>query len=180
MTALGRLFALFVIVPLLELMLLVRIGQAVGLLPTVGLVLLTGAAGAWLARSEGLRVLYRFQSEVAEGRVPGQAALDGISVLIGGAFLLTPGILTDFVGFALLLPATRRWIQRRVRKRLEQGLKSGSIRVVSFGTGGPFGTGSANRGHGAAGGPFDPRGEGPAKPERLDPRHEIEVPPPER
>ena len=146
MKILGRLALLFVIVPIVELMLLIEMGQLVGLLPTLALVMFTGVTGAWLARAEGTRVFFQFQRELATGRLPGQAILDGISVLVGGAFLLTPGILTDVVGFSLLFPPTRRWLQRRVKGRLESQIKDGSIRVVTMGmsggmTGGRTGSG---------------------------------------
>lgn len=134
MSILGRLALLFIIVPVIELALLIEIGQLVGLLPTVALVVFTGVTGAWLARAEGLRVFFQFQKELASGRLPGQSLLDGISVLVGGAFLLTPGVLTDVLGFSLLLPATRHWIQRLVRKRLERGIADGTIRVVATGS----------------------------------------------
>lgn len=133
MNILGRLALLFVVVPIVELMLLIELGQYIGLLPTLGLVMLTGVSGAWLARAEGMRVFFQFQREVASGRLPGQALLDGISVLIGGAFLLTPGVITDVVGFSLLLPLTRRWIQRRVRASLERQIETGQVRVVTMG-----------------------------------------------
>lgn len=142
MNILGRLALLFVIVPIVELILLIEIGQLVGLLPTIALVMFTGITGAWLARAEGVRVFFQFQRELASGRLPGQSLLDAISVLIGGAFLLTPGVLTDVVGFSLLVPFTRRWIQGRVRKRLESRIADGTIRVVSMGTGGGFGFGA--------------------------------------
>lgn len=148
MNILGRLALLFIVVPLLELVLLVKIGQVVGLFPTIALVIFTGVTGAWLARAEGLRVFFQFQKELASGKLPGQALLDGLSVLVGGAVLLTPGVLTDLFGFSLLFPPTRRWMQRRVRKRLERGITDGSIRVVStgfagFGGVGGFGFGQA-------------------------------------
>lgn len=142
MNILGRLALLFVIVPIVELILLIEIGQLVGFLPTIALVMFTGITGAWLARAEGVRVFFQFQRELASGRLPGQSLLDAISVLIGGAFLLTPGVLTDVVGFSLLVPFTRRWIQGRVRKRLEGRIADGTIRVVSMGTGGGFGFGA--------------------------------------
>ena len=135
MTLLGRLALLFVVVPILELVLLIQIGQVVGLPLTLALVVLTGVAGAMLARAEGLRVLWAFQKEVAAGRLPGQPLQDGISVLVGGAFLLTPGILTDVVGFSLLLPPTRRWIQARLRRSLEGRIQDGSVRFVFTGPG---------------------------------------------
>lgn len=157
MTVLGRLALLFIVVPVLELVLLIQLGQVIGLWPTLGLVLFTGLTGAALARLEGLRVLYQFQSELAGGKLPGQALLDGISVLIGGAFLLTPGILTDLTGFALLFPPSRRWIQRRLRRRLERGLQEGTIRVVSMGGAG-FGWGGGAPGSAGPGGPGEPPG----------------------
>lgn len=163
MTLLARLGLLFVLVPVLELMLLIRMGEWVGLWPTLALILTTGVAGAALARAEGVRVFFQFQTELASGRLPGQALLDAISVLVGGAFLVTPGILTDLAGFALLLPPTRRLIQRRVRRSLERRIREGTVRV-SFG--GPMGFG----------GPPPPTGN----PGGLDPEKEIRIDPPER
>lgn len=136
MNILGRLALLFVIVPVIELILLIQLGQVVGLGLTLALVVFTGVAGATLARAEGVRVFFRFQEEMASGRLPGQALLDGISVLIGGAFLLTPGVLTDVAGFSLILPPTRRWIQKRVRARLEKSIKEGTVNMVVMGPGG--------------------------------------------
>jgi UPF0716 protein FxsA len=135
MSLLARLALLFVLVPVLELMVLIELGQVVGLWPTLALVVLTGVAGAMLARAEGLRVLWAFQQEMAAGRLPGQALQDGISVLVGGAFLLTPGVLTDVVGFSLLLPPSRRWIQARLHRSLEGSLKEGSVRFAFTGPG---------------------------------------------
>jgi UPF0716 protein FxsA len=151
MTILGRIALVFVIVPILELVLLIQLGRVVGFWPTLALVLLTGVTGAALARLEGMRVLFQARRELASGRIPGQALLDGISVLLGGALLLTPGVLTDLAGFTLLLPVTRRWIQRRVRRRLERGIREGTIRVVAMGPGG--------LGRWGSGGPEPPEGE---------------------
>lgn len=183
MTLLGRLFLLFVLVPIIELVLLIQLGQVVGVLPTVGLVLLTGAVGAWLARKEGVRVFLRFQQELASGRLPGQSLFDGISVLIGGALLLTPGVLTDLLGFGLLVPVSRGWIQRVLRRRLERRIQEGSIRVVTFGGSGAGGFGFHGFGGGSGFGPGRGTGQAPSRGEvdpdahrRLDPRHEIEVP----
>ena len=132
MNLFGRLALFFVIVPILELVLLIELGQLVGVLPTVVLVLFTGITGAWLARAEGIRVFFQFQKELSSGRLPGQAMQDGIAVLVGGALLLTPGILTDITGFALLFPPTRRWMQRRVRAQFERQIRDGSIRVTTM------------------------------------------------
>ena len=185
MNLLGRLALLFVVIPIIELMLLIELGQIVGLLPTLALVMLTGVTGAWLARAEGLRVFLQFQKEVASGKLPGQSLMDGISVLVGGAFLLTPGVLTDVFGFSLLLPPTRRWLQRRVRARLERGIADGSVRVVtmgSFGAGG-FGFQATDFGQsttGGAGGPevgTRPGGTAPrpTAPRGMDPTKQIVI-----
>jgi UPF0716 protein FxsA len=162
MSLLGRLALLFVLVPLVELFILVQIGEVVGLLPTLALVLLTGAAGAALARREGLRVLWSFQAELAQGRIPQQQILDGLSVLVGGAFLITPGVLTDLAGLALLFRPTRRLVQRRVRRALERRIREGSVDFVFMGP----------RPGPAAGAP--PRG-GPRRSDGLDPSKEIRV-----
>jgi UPF0716 protein FxsA len=143
---LGRLALLFIVVPILELVILIRLGQFMGLWPTVALVLLAGFAGAALARLEGMRVLLQFQRELAAGRLPTQAMLDGISVMVGGAFLLTPGILTDVAGLVLLFPPTRRWVQRRVLASLERRIAEGSVRVMTTGPG--FGAWSGGDGAG--------------------------------
>ncbi len=161
MTFLARLMFFFVVVPLVELMLLIRIGEWIGLWPTLALVLVTGAVGATLARAEGTRVLTQFRRELAEGRLPGQPLLDGISVLVGGAFLLTPGILTDLAGLVLLFPPSRRWIQRRLRSRLESRIRDGTLNVVVMGSG-PWQT-SGRR--------------DPPRPDGLDPRLGIDVDP---
>jgi UPF0716 protein FxsA len=131
MISIGRLALLFLIVPAVELFLLIRLGQWIGFWPTLAFVILTGWAGAWLARLEGMRVIARFQQEIVMGRIPGQAIFDGAAVLLGGAFLVAPGVLTDVTGLALLFPPTRRLIQRWVRKRLERGIMDGSIRVLT-------------------------------------------------
>ena len=129
MSILGRLAFLFVIVPLLELALLIQMGQWVGYWPTIGLVVFTGVSGAWLARMEGLRTMWRLRDDLAHGRVPGQAIMDGMAVLAGGALLLAPGILTDLLGFGLLLPGTRRVIQKRVMDRFERRIKEAALQV---------------------------------------------------
>jgi hypothetical protein len=111
MKLLGRLLALFVIVPLVELVLLIRLGQWLGLLPTIAFVVITGVIGAALARNEGLRTLGRIQSDLRSGRFPVGRLLDGGLILFAGGLLLTPGILTDIVGLSLLVPGSRGWDQ---------------------------------------------------------------------
>ena len=118
-----RLLLLFTAVPLVELALLLWIGRRVGPLPTILLVVGTGTLGAWLARSEGLKAFYRVREEMAAGRLPAEALLDGLLILIAGAVLLTPGLLTDLAGFALLTPFGRRAVRRRVAERMRRVLQ---------------------------------------------------------
>lgn len=154
MSCLARLTLLFVVVPVLELVLLIRLGAVVGLWPTLGLVLVTGAAGAALARAEGFKVVLQLQRELAAGRPPAQPVLDGVSILLAGVLLITPGVLTDVAALALLVPFSRRWIQRRVRSHLERQVRAGALQVVVMGPGG-----------------FRPVSEA----SDLDPRNEIRV-----
>lgn len=132
----GRLLMMFVGIPLLELVLLLKVGSLIGVLPTVGLVLTTGVLGAALARSQGIKAFMAVQGELSQGKVPGQSLMDGVAVLVGGTLLLTPGILTDLVGFALLVPLTRGWIKRRIRARMERAVAEGTVQVRVFGVDG--------------------------------------------
>jgi UPF0716 protein FxsA len=126
----ARIALLFIVIPLVELALLIQIGRFVGLWPTIGLVVLTGAVGAALARAQGLRVLWAFQEATSQGRLPAQAIQDGLAILVGGALLLTPGLLTDLVGFSLLIPPTRSWVQSRVRNAIRRRIQDGSIQMA--------------------------------------------------
>ena len=101
------LFLLFVGVPLVELWLLLQVGEQMGALPTLTLVVGTGMLGANLARREGMRTIEKVNKAMAEGQMPQEALLDGLAIFLGGALLLTPGILTDVLGFSLLFPLTR-------------------------------------------------------------------------
>lgn len=136
---LGILFLLFVAVPIVEIVVLVKLGSVVGFLPTMALVLLTGAVGAFLARTQGLRALRSIQAELAAGRVPAARLLDGMMILIGGIVLLTPGLLTDLLGLSLLFPPTRalakRWLAGRIQKMVREG--RGNIRFMYMTPPGP-------------------------------------------
>jgi UPF0716 protein FxsA len=135
----ARLFLLFTIIPILELALLVQLGRVIGLAPTLAVVLLTGITGAALARWQGLATLRRVQSEMAQGRVPTSPLVDGLLILVAGAFLLTPGLITDTLGFLLLIPPTRAAVRRAIveafRRRLQH---DGRMPIdVSWTAGGP-------------------------------------------
>ena len=111
----GILVYLFIAVPILELALLVWIGQQLGIVPTVVLVIVTGAVGAGLARWQGLMILRRLREELGAGRMPAEAMFEGVLLLVAGAVLLTPGVVTDAVGFLIMVPVLRRWVARRVQ-----------------------------------------------------------------
>lgn len=112
-----RLLLLFTVLPLIELFVLVHLGRIMGLGPTIALVLLTGALGAWLARQQGLRTLGRLRADLAAGRLPAEALVDGVLILLAGAVLLTPGLLTDLAGFAILTPPIRNAVRRALSRR---------------------------------------------------------------
>jgi UPF0716 protein FxsA len=122
----GRLLLLFVLVPLLELAILVRLGGWLGFWPTMALVIVTGAAGAALARHQGTQVVRRIRTELQWGRVPAAHLLDGLLVLVGGLLLLTPGLLTDLVGLSLLVPMSRRGLKGVVTRKLERMVRKGT------------------------------------------------------
>ena len=128
-----RLFLLFTAIPLLELMILIDLGSWMGVAPTLGLVLLTGAAGAWIARLQGLSVLGRIQRELAEGRLPGAELVEGALVLAGGLLLLTPGLLTDLMGLSLMVPAFRSAVRAWLIRRLERLVREGKVHFYFHG-----------------------------------------------
>lgn len=107
----------------MELYILIEAGQIIGIWPTIGLIMLTGIAGAWLARSQGVEILRKIQEETARGQMPAITLINGALVLVGGLLLLTPGFFTDALGFSFLVPATRDlwrkglsdWLQRQVQ-----------------------------------------------------------------
>lgn len=107
---------LFLIVPLIEIWILIQVGQQIGAFPTILLLILMSIAGGILAKREGLAVWTRFRRTLARGEVPSAEAIDGVLVLFGAALLLTPGFLTDLFGLALLIPASRAGVRRAVMK----------------------------------------------------------------
>ncbi len=127
-----RLLILFIIVPVAELVILLKVGALIGAAPTIALILLTGIAGAYLARTQGLDLLYRIQSELNQGRLPTEELIDGAMILVGGILLLTPGFLTDLFGFSLLVPATRALMKNVVRNWMKHYVDSGNIRIHRF------------------------------------------------
>lgn len=126
---LAKLLLLFTIVPLFELFLLFQLAEYIGSGATVVIVAATGFMGVFLAKSQGLWVLKQAGWSLARGEMPTNSLFDGAFILVGGAFLLTPGLITDFAGFMLLFPITRKYIKIFAQKRLRKMLESGSIHL---------------------------------------------------
>ncbi|MDG1178488.1 MAG: FxsA family protein [SAR324 cluster bacterium] len=114
-----KLFLAFTIIPVVEIYLLIQIGSAFGVFTSIALVVFTGFLGAYLARIQGLQTLFRIQESLGEGRMPSGELLDALLIGVAGLVLLTPGFLTDTVGFVLLIPSTRNaiksWLQSKIK-----------------------------------------------------------------
>lgn len=126
---LGRLFLAFTVFTLVEIAILVQVGQWIGMWPTLATVIVTAYLGAVLTRKEGLRVMTRIQKDLQAFRLPADAAVDGALILVAGAFLLTPGILTDAGGFLLLIPVTRAPFRRVLKAWLAKRIKTSTIQM---------------------------------------------------
>ena len=122
-----RLVLLFVLTPLVELAILVYLGTIIGVLYTVLIVVATGILGAVMARHQGLATLSRIRSSIERGTIPSSELFDGALILASGLLLLTPGILTDIVGFAVLVPQTRRIIRRWLGSLIQRRIQRGEI-----------------------------------------------------
>jgi UPF0716 protein FxsA len=109
---------LFIAVPILEIYVIIQVGEAIGVLPTIALLVLDSIGGSLLMRSQGRAVWRRFNAAIAEGRPPAREALDGVLVVFGGALLLAPGFVTDVFGAILLLPPTRAIVRRLLVRAL--------------------------------------------------------------
>ena len=115
-----RLLLLFTTIPLVEIWLLLEISKRLGVFDTIALVVITGFTGAWLARSQGLQIFRRIQSELQQGHMPSDALIEGLLLLIAGIVLITPGLLTDCAGILLLIPPTRKILIKYVKTRFQQ------------------------------------------------------------
>jgi UPF0716 protein FxsA len=144
---------IFIVVPLAELYVIIQVGQAIGVVPTLALLLADALLGSILLRHQGRAAWIRFNRALAEGRLPHKEVFDGVLIITGGALLLTPGFLTDIVGLIFLIPPTRALIRafsaRFVRRRLALGET-----VWTFGA-----SRRPPRARPAPGGPSEPRRE---------------------
>jgi UPF0716 protein FxsA len=124
-----KLLIFFVFVPVMELYILIEAGRILGLAPTIGLIMMTGVAGAWLARSQGVEILRRIQEETSRGQMPATILIDGALILVGGLLLLTPGFFTDALGFSFLVPLTRDLWRKGLSTWLQKQIKQGSVNI---------------------------------------------------
>ncbi len=121
-----KLAILFTAVPVMELALLIKLGNAIGLWPTLLIAFGTGILGAVITRRQGMRAIGAVRDEMAQGRPPSESLLNGFLILVGGLILLTPGLITDFLGFCLLAPFTRKLFVDIIKKNLREYTKKKS------------------------------------------------------
>jgi len=121
-----KLLLLFILVPVAELAIFIALGDKIGLEATLGIIVLTALIGAYLTKSQGLKALNNYQQALAQGRLPHEEVMDGLMILIAGAVLLTPGFLTDAIGFSLLIPPFRKVVKAIIKQRLQ-----GRVYIVS-------------------------------------------------
>ncbi|MPY96071.1 MAG: FxsA family protein [Acidimicrobiia bacterium] len=160
---------LFIVLPVVELYLIVQVAQSVGVLETVGLLILIAVVGAWVVRFQGLGVLARMQQELNAGKVP-TSLLDGVMILAAGALLVAPGFVTDVFGVLLLLPPTRALFRKALVRRYRNRVRSGvATRPGRFGRFGQVIVVEGRAGHRApgAGEPGEPGHPPPEGPHEL-------------
>ncbi|MBE1424021.1 UPF0716 protein FxsA [Desulfomicrobium macestii] len=126
----GKLFLLFVLVPVAEIYVLVTVGSSIGAFPTIALVILTALAGAHLARMQGLSTMMRIRENLDQGFMPAEELLDGVLIFLAGMVLLTPGFLTDIAGLLILLPATRNLFKKWLRKKFDEWRQNPNVHIT--------------------------------------------------
>jgi UPF0716 protein FxsA len=127
-----KLFLCFTLIPIVELYLLIKLGTIIGGFNTIVLVILTGFAGAWLARMEGMHTMLKVRMNMQQGIMPAEELLDGLIILIAGLVLITPGLITDVLGLMMLWPVTRNRFKRFMRKKFDEMQAKGSINITRY------------------------------------------------
>jgi len=121
-----RLLLLFTIIPFVELIVLIEVGKQIGTITTLIIIILTGILGASLARAQGFLVMSRIRDDLSMGKIPADALIDGLLILIGAIVLLTPGFITDIIGFLLLIPVTRAALREPLRRYFKNKIQTSS------------------------------------------------------
>ncbi|WP_153123964.1 FxsA family protein [Peribacillus tepidiphilus] len=119
-----------IIIPALEIGVLLYSGKTIGVIPTILLIIATGIAGAYLAKQQGLETIRKAQQQISYGKMPGDALIDGICILVGGCLLLTPGFITDLIGFILLLPPTRIVVKPFIKRMFRSMINKGNLTII--------------------------------------------------
>jgi len=122
-----KLLILFVIVPVTELYILIEVGKKIGSLTTIGIIIFTGILGAYLVKNQGFVILNKIQNDLNEGIMPGDSLIQGAIILVGGILLLTPGFVTDCIGFIFLIPVSRKVVKKYLLKWLKGKIKEGNF-----------------------------------------------------
>ncbi|MEN8715840.1 MAG: FxsA family protein [Verrucomicrobiales bacterium] len=118
-----RLLLLFIGVPVLELCIFMALGNRIGIPTTLAIIVITAVLGAYLTKSQGLKALHKYQAAISSGKLPHEEVMDGLMILIAGAVLLTPGFLTDAIGFSLLIPNVRDIVRAVVKTKLKDRVR---------------------------------------------------------
>ncbi len=125
-----KLFLAFALIPVLEIYLLIKIGYYLGALNTVIVVIVTALLGASLARHEGIRTMTRVREGLNRGELPADEMLDAVLIFIAGIVLLTPGFITDLAGIVILIPNSRFWLKRWLRRRLDEWISENRANII--------------------------------------------------
>ncbi|MDQ0197019.1 FxsA family protein [Neobacillus ginsengisoli] len=124
------LFLLIIIIPAADIGLLLFSGKLIGAWPTLFLILFTGVVGAYLAKKEGVQTIRKAQEQLRHGQIPGEAVLDGICILVGATLLITPGFITDILGFLMLFPPTRKLFKFFMKNSFRRWINKGRFKII--------------------------------------------------
>ncbi|MGB6607660.1 MAG: FxsA family protein [Atribacterota bacterium] len=127
-----KLLILFVIIPVTELYILIEVGKRIGSLTTISIIIFTGILGAYLVKNQGFMILKKIQNDLNDGIMPGDSLIQGVIILAGGILLLTPGFVTDTVGFIFLIPVSRNVIKKYLLKWLKGKIEKGNVYYKEF------------------------------------------------
>ena len=127
-----KLFLAFTLIPVAEIYLIIKLGGLLGAFNTVAIILITGFAGATLARAQGLQTMLRVRQSLQQGLVPAEEMVDALLIFVAGIVLLTPGFITDAAGLLLLFPPARFHFKRFLRRKFDQWSKNGTIKYINL------------------------------------------------
>ena len=127
-----KLFLAFTLIPFFELYLLIKIGYYLGAFNTILVVIVTGLFGAYFAKLQGIKTMMRVKESLNRGQLPAEEMLDALLIFVAGIVLITPGFVTDVAGIAILVPRTRYWFKRWLRKKLDEWISRNKMNIVTF------------------------------------------------